>query len=476
MRICLTALLALTLTSTNAIAQQNVGADQLTPEEIERLREIVVQQQINEINTPEEIEAVRRALLAAERAQSAVGIGNTTDRVLENRSVSITSDDLISPYPILPLLLWQGTTTSISFFDNNGHPWPVQSFGFDRNTLSINDSGCAGGPGAAAQQDGAQSMQGVRNIMNITPCSFWTTSSVQVVLTGETKPIVFDISSGSTADEVFVDANVAISVNSSIDRPFGRTVSGDVDLGWIEPQARTMTIDPIDTTTDRTANAITLARDVTTDISFMDAQRTQWPIQEVVYTRGIVAINGECAPEIGGLEVYQPSDDASTFWATLCQPTRATIGVKLRGRAGAISLLVLDANGPNRQPDGTLTIRVNGTSPLTGPQTAGEAAQASAPPSAQVFRPDARLDDFLAGAPLEGSIPAKVAGGGTAVQGWFYNDALYVRGPFYVVNPAFDATASSMDGTLRVYRFNPPVQRLLVSTENGSEAVLSITN
>lgn len=459
-----------------SVAQQPTGTEQLTPEEITTLRELVVQQQINETNTPDEIEAVRRSRLEAERAQQAVGIENDTNRVLENRAISINSQDRITPYPILPLSLWLGTTTSLSFFDEKGLPWPVQSFGFDRSMLSVNDSGCAGGAqNVGAQGDGASSVQGVRNILNVTPCNFWTTASVQVVLSGETKPIVFDIRAGSEAQEAIVDANVAVSVNSSIDRPMGRTVAGDVDLGWIEPLARTMTIDPIDTTSDRRANSITLARDVTTDISFMDGNRAQWPIQEVVYTRGIVAVNGECAPDIGGLEVYEPTDDASTFWATLCQPTRATIGVKLKGRAGAISLLVLAGNGPNRQPDGTLTIRVNGTSPLSGPQSAGEAAMAAAPQTIEAFDPDRSLDDFLAGAPLEGSTPANVAGGGNSVQGWFYKDALYLRGPFFVVNPAFDATAQSFDGTMRVYRFNPPVSRLLVSSASGSEAVLNIS-
>lgn len=236
-----------------------------------------------------------------------------------------------------------------------------------------------------------------------------------------------------------------------------------------------MTIDPIDTTRDREANAIVLARDVGTDISFMDGRRTPWPIQEVIFTKGIVAINGECADEIGGLESYKPEgEDMSTFWATLCQPTSSTIGIKLKGRAGAMSLLVVNATGPARQPDGTLTIRVTGTAPSTGPQNAGEAAQASAPRTVAAFVPDAALDDFLAGAPLEGSYRARVSGGGDAIQGWIYNDALYIRGPFYVVNPAYDGMARSTDGSMRVYKFSPPVSRLLVQSSNGSEAVLNV--
>jgi hypothetical protein len=446
--------------------------DSLTPEEITLLRQLAVEQQINGMNTPDEVEAVRSRELDEQQASDAVGYENTTKRNLRNRSVTIISGGATEPYPIQPLSLWYGNTSSVAFFDHLGEPWPVKSFSYEQQMISINDEGCDGGGRGSSSADG---LQGRSNIISFTPCKFWTTSSAQIVLEGESKPIVFDISSGSRESTVEVDSNLSVSLQSTTGRPFGRTHAGDVDLSWIRPQARTMAIDPIDTTRDREANAIVLARDVATDISFMDRSRTPWPVREIIYTKGIVAINGDCDDEVGGLGVFEPDDDdGSTFWATLCQPTSSTIGVKLEGRAGAISLLAVNATGPGRQPDGTLTIRVTGAAPSTGPTNAGEAAQASAPRTVAAFVPDAALDDFLAGAPLEGSYRATISGGGDSIQGWVYNNALYVRGPFYVVNPAYDGMARSTDGSMRVYKFSPPVSRLLVQTANGSEAVLSI--
>lgn len=456
----------LSATAIPAMAQQG---EQLTPEELKTLRELAVQAQVEQTNTPTEIEQVRIPQLEEERARDTIGYQNATRRVLQQRSVHIVSGGPTELYPIQPMTLWQGTTSSVAFFDHRGQPWPVQSVSHERQLVSLNDGGCAGNGGGDGEM-----LQGVDNIITFTPCSFWTTTSAQVVLRGETKPIVFDLSSGSDAEEVYVDSGLSVSLQSSVGRPFGRTHSGDVDLSWIQPAARALSIDPIDTNRDRTANAIVLARDVTTDISFMDSRRTPWPISEVVYTKGIVAINGDCADEVGGLASYKPEEGVSTFWATLCKPTRNTIGVKLEGRAGAISLLALNATGPSRQPDGTLSITVSGASPSTGPSSAGEAAVAGAPRTSAAFNPDAALDDFLSGAPLEGSQRVRIGGGGDAIQGWIYNGALYVRGAFFVVNPAYDGTARSTDGTMRVWKFDPPVSRLLVQNAHGAEAVLSI--
>lgn len=453
-----------------SVAHGQTG-EQLTPDEIATLRELAVQQQIQQTNTPEEVEAVRQRQLEEQAARDAVGYDNATRRVLRNREERVISGGATEPYPIQQLDLWQGTTSSVAFFDHLGQPWPVESVSFERQLLSVNDDGCENRSSGAREE----TMQGRQNIISFTPCKFWTTTSAQVVLRGETKPIVFDISSGSKEPEVNVDSNVSVAIQSTVGRPFGRTHTGDVDLSWIRPSARALSIDPIDTTRDRSANAIVLARDVTTDISFMDRRRTPWPITEVVYTKGIVAINGDCDDEIGGLATYKPDEDVSTFWATLCQPTRATIGVKLQGRAGAISLLVVNATGPSRQPDGTLSITVTGASPMTAPANAGEAAIAAQPRTAAAFVPDAALDDFLHGAPLEGARRARIDGGGSQIQGWVYGNALYVRGPFYVVNPAYDATARSTDGTMHVWKFEPPVSRLLVQNAHGAEAVLSIS-
>lgn len=450
-----------------AFAQQQ--GDALTPEEIATLRAMAVQSQVSQTNTPAEVEQVRIPQLEEQRARDTVGYQNTTQRVLQQRSVSIVSSGATAPYPIVPMVLWQGNTSSVAFFDHRGEPWPVESVSHERQLMSLNDGGCEGNGGG----DG-ETLQGVENIITFTPCRFWTVTSAQVVLRGETKPIVFDISSGSDDERVLVDSNVTVALQSTVGRPFGRLHSGEVDLSWIQPAARALRIDPIDTNRDRSANAIVLARDVTTDISFMDGRRTPWPIEQVVYTKGIVAINGDCADEVGGLATYEPDDDTSTFWATLCRPTRATIGIKLAGRAGAISLLALNATGPSRQPDGTLTVTVTGASPATAPQSAGEAATPSAPRNASSFNPDAALDDFLAGAPLEGSTRARIGGGGDAIQGWIYQGALYVRGAFFVVNPAYDGTARSTDGVTHVWKFDPPVSRLLIQDARGNEAVLNI--
>jgi len=449
-----------------ALAQQ--AADQpLTPEEIEALRRAVAAQEAAEVADPEDIETLRQRQLDAEAARAAPGYANTANFLMQTRRVDLIGDGRATPHRTQELTLAQGIISSIAFYDNTGQPWPVQSVAYDRQRIAVNNDGCEG-------RTGGQPMDNMGNVIVITPCAFWTTTNMQVLLVGETRPIPFAVSAGTREDSIIVDGLVTVALQSDAPRPFGRDRLGQLDTSWVRPVSRTLTIDPIDYATGGTYEVF-VAPGVTTDIAFMDEGRSPWPIAEVAFAPGIVAVNGPCDDESGGVRTIA-LDDATTMYLTPCQNTTATVSVRMAGRAGAMSLVITPARSGVVQPDGTLSIVVPGASPLRPTPTAATAAGPGQPShrTTDGFTHDRFLDDFLFGTPPQGATRAIVSGG-TGIEGWIFDGALYLRGAFTVVNPAFDASASSREGTLQVYKYGPPVSRILATDTMGREFVLGIS-
>lgn len=465
-----TALTALAITAgTAAIAQQNTqNPPPLTPDQIEEIRRLLNEQQAAEVNTPEEIEALRQTLRDAEAARAAPGYTNDSRVNLIARRLEVNAFGPGEPFQVQSVTLSDGMVTSLAFFDERGVAWPVESVAFDRERISVNNDGCQAGSG--------QSLRELGNIVILSPCAFWVNTNAQVLLRGETRPITFEISSGTRDAVITADGMVTVAVRSDAPRPLGRDVAGNISNNWAEPSSRAIRIDPIEVANGR-VNPIVIAPGITTDLSFMDGSRNPWPIAEVSYAPGVVAVNGACEPEEAGLRQIQMDEDVSTIYVTACQSARATIAVRLEGRAGAISLLALPAQQRARQPDGTLSITVPGVSPITPQVTAAGAGVAGRPGVSQgSFTHDRYLDDFLFGTPPQGARRATVSGAGDfAAEAWIFNGALYIRGAFRVINPAYDAGSQTSDGSVFIWKYGPPVSRILANDLSGRELVLNIS-
>lgn len=460
----LISVVALTLLGSGGLLAQE--AEPLSPDEIAEVRRQIAAQQAAEVDDPSDIETLRQRELDAAAARAAPGYGNAARFSMQTRRVNVISDGRAEPHRTLDLDLAEGIITSVAFYDFQGQPWPVQSVAFDRQRLSVNNDGCEGGTGEA--------LDGLGNIIVVTPCDFWTATNMQVVLLGETRPIPFAVTSGTREENIPVDGLLTVAVQSEAPRPFGRDRLGNLDTSWVQPTSRTMTIDPIDYATGNTY-PVYVAPGVTTDVAFMDPARNPWPIEEVAFAPGIVAVNGPCDEESGGVRTLDLGE-ATTMYLTPCQNTTATVAVKMQGRAGAMSLVVTPARFGVVQPDGTLSIVVPGVSPFVPAPTVASAAAPGQPSyrSDSGFTPDRFLDDFLFGTPPQGSTRAVVSGA-TGVEGWVFDGALYLRGPLNIVNPAFDASAQSSQGTLRVFKYGPPVSRILATDLSGREFVLNVT-
>ena len=459
------------IAATPAFAQQTGGKNAgppPTPEQIEELRKEVNDRAAAEYATPEEIEALRKRQLEADRATAIVGYGNDTKRRSMSRSITLIGEGKGKPYQPQALSLWADTVTSVSFFDHQGEAWPVESVSFDMRSMRVNNEGCDGSSAAR--------LEGVGNVLTVMPCAFWTTTTMQVLLVGETRPLMFDITSGSQEASPVVDAAVTVAVQSDITSPYGENRIGELENNWIHPSARTIRLDPIDTKADKSVTPLLVGPGVTTDVSFIDGSNQPWPIEEIVFPAGIIAVNGPCGEIESGLTRIA-GKDASTFYVTSCADHRATIGIKLKGRAGAISMMTVPARPRMSQPDGTVTVTVPGVSPVQPQHTPASAAAPGGGTSAGyrsgAFNHDRYLDDFLAGSPPQGARRAIIAGV-TGVEGWFFDGALYLRGSFEIVNPAYDAGGSSRDGSFRVYKFGPPVSRVLAVDLRGREFVMQI--
>lgn len=441
----------------------------LTPEQIAQIRELLNAQDQAEVNTPAEIEQLRRVLRDAEAATDAPGYSNQSRVVLRSGRIEVGAFGRGEPFQVQPVTLAEGYVTSLAFYDNGGVAWPVESVAYDREAFAVNNDGC--------ETSTNEELGALGNVLVLSPCSFWTSANMQVLLRGETRPIPFDVRSGSRDDTISADGLVTIAVQSDAPRPLGRDRQGNIDNDWTAPASRAIRIDPIEAVNGG-VNPIVIAPGITTDLSFMDASRTPWPVAEVSYAPGVIAVNGSCEPEEAGLTTLQLSDEASTIYVTACQGARATLAVRLQGRAGAISLLAVPARQGMRQPDGTLSITVPGVSPITPQVTAAGAGVAGRPGTVRAggFTHDRFLDEFLFGTPPQGARRASVSGAGDfPAEAWIFDGGLYIRGAFRVVNPAYDASSQTSDGTVFVWKYAPPVSRILASDLSGRELVLNVT-
>lgn len=488
---CVT-VLALCAAPETLSAQNVIG--QMSDEEVAKFI------QENAGKSAEEMQGELRTLndkqLNAQRASSGVGYSYSSPPTLNFRTVAF--DTTVTQSGPIPLVIGTGVISAVSFVSDDLASWQIKNVLYDRQLFSINGSPCGDGG-----RNGKASEAFAGNVINISPCQFWISGgTINVSLDGVSQPIMLAVTAGSDARQPEVDAQLTVQVSDRGKNPWGQLQSRRIAVNPIAPVSGALP-------------EIFPASGVITDISFVDRDGYAWPIEEIVYAPRDVSIGGsECGAGTGRV-----AGTGNVAYVTLCRSRRSNIAVKLQGAPAAIGMMIVPPGAPGAPgaPDSSMTVQVVGRSPAAiaaeKERAAAEAAARSAAAEARTreaeaqatleatraqvqaaaasaalktagtpsaglpntnadetgFQPDRYLADFVNGTVPRGARSVALSGA-TNLEGYVYDNKLYVRGPYRPVNPAADASASSSNGGVNVWRYNRPVVGMLVSdTRTGME-------
>lgn len=445
---------ALSLIGSGPAVSQDLS---LTAEELQSF--LAANQGIGSDELAERLKTLNDAALDAQRDRSRTGYSHTVQPDLVMRSVRIRATAPASKPE--PLRLGQGVISAVSFVDEEFRPLAIRSVVHDPGLFSINGEGCTDG-----SRGGDRQIQG--NTLNIFPCQFWVQGTVNVMLDGMAQPVIFSAAAGSTEATPQVDAMVTVEVDD-------RTTNLVPNYA-----SRRLTINPV----DRTNSGVTPiypGLGVITDVAFIDDAGNPWPIDEVVFQPSLVSVGGSTCVADDQQGGQSGKGTSNVMYLSLCRDRTSNLSVKLQGAPAALGLLLVSpgtvqrdfsSETPNR--DVTITVTVPGRSPSA---IANATAPASALPGSNVdqtgFQPDRFLTDFANGTPPRGARFVQMLGAPN-IEGYIYNGQLYIRGRYRPINPTADASASSSSGGINVWRYNRPVNSLIVSdAQSGQEFSLT---
>lgn len=447
------AAVSLSLLSLSAVG----GAAQQLHMTTEELQQFFQQ---NASATPEQLaqrlQNLNDRTLDMQREQSGRGYSFAKPPTLNMRSVKVYSKT--PQVQAQPLTLGTGIITALSFVDDDFRPQAISRVTYDPALFSVNGSTCSGAAGGNNRGGGGgEAFDG--NVLNIFPCQFWVQSAtINVMLKGGAQPIIFSVSAGSNDAEPAVDAQVTVEVSDGASNAFPEFAS------------RRLTINPV----DRRASGVTPiypSLGVITDVAFIDGYGNPWPIEEVNYQPSIVSVSGsECAAE-GENSGKSAEGNGNVLYLSLCRDRSSNISVKLKDAPAALGLLLVSPGTDQAalKPDATLTVTVPGRSPAA---PADNNAAASALPGSNTdstgFQPDRFLADFANGTPPRGARFVQLLGA-PSIEGYLYNGQLYLRGRYRPVNPTADASATSASGGVNVWRYNKPVNSLIVANSASGQ-------
>ena len=442
--------LALALVGAEPVQAQDLN---LTPEELQAFFTA------NQGLSPEELTAKLRELndksLDAARERAKTGYSSSNPPELAMRKTRVGSKS--TPAAPQKLTLGQGIITAVSFVDDQFRPLPISSVVHDPNLFSVNGDGCMGDKGRGG------SGQSFGNTLNIFPCQFWANGTINVMVKGGAQPVIFSVNAGSNDTRPMVDAMLTVEYDDGGAGAFPDLAS------------RRLTINPLDR---KTGGVTPIYPDlgVITDIAFIDTSGNPWPIEEVVYQASMVSIGGStCADESqqGG---SSSAGTGNVLYLSLCRDRSSNISVKLQGAPAALGLLLVSpgADQSAMKRDVTISVTVPGRSPTA---VENATAAASALPGSDVdrtgFQPDRFLADFVNGTPPRGARFVQLLGASN-IEAYIYNGQLYVRGRYRPINPTADASATSSSGGVNVWRYNKPVNSMIVADAlNGQEFSLT---
>ncbi|WP_197514116.1 DotH/IcmK family type IV secretion protein [Methylobacterium platani] len=310
---------------------------------------------------------------------------------------------------------------------------------------------------------------------------------------------------------ILTPGNVGAIRNRVIDAQ-SAAMGGYSDEAPPKVRPRLMSVQPqVDMAAPQT---IHLAFGMVTPITILDAGGRPWPITASAYDPRMFAVDGGGC----GGQASAPSERPTTIHIMPCRvSTFGNISITLENYPLPIVLIVKSGGRGVEAVDLPVTIEVRGRSaPATAQAMAPAGATAAAVPPGATIRlpdpsqippgrhtalaaapsgpvrtiaaapvrtvaargrgaathdPDRLMDEFGLGTPPRGAARLRVDD--SSVSAWTYGGRLYVRGPVVVVNPVQDAMAQTPDG-MRVWRFDRPVPRLLVTDADGRERAVSI--
>lgn len=302
---------------------------------------------------------------------------------------------------------------------------------------------------------------------------------------------------------ILTPGNIGAIRNRIIDAQSAAMASGYSDEPPPKVRPKLMSIQP---QVDMAApQVVHLAFGMVTPITILDGGGHPWPITATAYDPRMFAVDGGGC----GGQAVAPAERPSTIHIMPCRvSTYGNISITIENyplpivlivRSGGRGIETVDlpvaitvrgrgASAAGRAPDAeaastAAASRLLREGPVNARHTAlvAAAAGADAGParlvSTRVRRaggppdPDRLMDDFGTGVPPRSALRLRVDD--PVVSAWSYGGRLYVRGPVVVVNPVQDAMAQTTDG-LRVWRFDRPVPRLLVTDAEGRERAVTI--
>lgn len=310
--------------------------------------------------------------------------------------------------------------------------------------------------------------------------------------------VMTDRSSGA----ILTPGNVGAIRNRVIDAQSAASAAGFSDEAPPKVRPRLMSVQPqVDMAAPQTVH---LAFGMVTPITILDAAGRPWPITASAYDPRMFAVDGGGC----GGQAAAPSERPTTIHVMPCSvATYGNISITLENYPLPIVLIVRSGGRGVEAVDLPVTIEVRGRTAPAAARTAE--VESAAPAGAAIQPPDLRqippgrhtalaaapagpvrtiaartgrgggsghdpdrlMDDFGLGTPPRGAARLRVDD--PAVTAWSYGGRLYVRGPVVVVNPVQDAMAQTPDG-VRVWRFDRPVPRLLVTDADGRERAVTI--
>ncbi|KMO30582.1 hypothetical protein VQ03_28350 [Methylobacterium tarhaniae] len=312
---------------------------------------------------------------------------------------------------------------------------------------------------------------------------------------------------------ILTPGNVGAIRNRVIDAQSAAHAAGYSDEAAPKIRPRLMSVQPqVDMAMPQTVH---LAFGMVTPITILDAGGRPWPITASAYDPRMFAVDGGGC----GGQAAAPAERPTTIHIMPCRvATYGNISITLENYPLPIVLIVKSGGRGVEAVDLPVTIEVRGRAapaatrsadavvPATTPANAAASAAAIRPPEAipvppgrhtalaaapagpvrtiaartgraRAVRhlpeglPDRLMDDFGLGTPPRGAVRLRVDD--PAVSAWTFGGRLYVRGPVVVVNPVQDAMAQTTEG-MRVWRFDRPVPRLLVTDADGRERAVTL--
>lgn len=168
--------------------QPNLPARELTREELDKIRQGMVDQTEGMILKPNEVGRIRDATLGSQSAAVRPTYSTDPYPIALPRVVNAAKTPMQTP-PTVRMAF--GLTTPVTFVDSNGYPWPVANVTYNPQMLAQDGAGCGSATGAQASEAGERP-----TTINLTPCYFEVFGNINVALDKWPYPIVLLTQSG----------------------------------------------------------------------------------------------------------------------------------------------------------------------------------------------------------------------------------------------------------------------------------------